>query len=692
VEEQEHPSAGVRGTVRDLLVQALGARELARVALALILLLGLAIPIAYSLRIAPIVPSVCGFALVLIVSRVPLRRRAALITILVAFAVFVAIQVFIVQNHFVVRVSDFETQWRTAVDYAQHGLQAPTSPQTQRAIPFYYPLVSLFGSSASVYLVANVVLTSLTYLMSVWIARRFFDWSGAAKTAVLLVFGFEAYFANTIPSHDVLGSFGVVLFLVLLVEVDVLVRVGRFTRARTAILVGLVLSTSLAISWVEWQRNLGMFCTAAALFYGLAAIVQGGPRSRLRVAIAIAVCLLSFVERSELKRRGLSVTESGNSANSLAIGLVVFGSDEGSGRYADWYRNHRVARALAPEEVERLARMTLLDTLRTNPGGKYENYLDRAWTFLQSGNDSGWYLTVESPEWLSERQLRKAYASAAKRTPPIWWAIGLLAGIAAILRRELLFDVRHTPLVLLTSFLIIMGMTGEAQSRYALFMVFLWPIYAGAPFLLEVFPSRWLARTQVPAPRVIARLVARVAISITAIVAIPIAVVWMSPALSSVRLANLEHADVAVDRSPWSAGRTGTPPRLTIVRNLLAVSDDNLGSEGLTITVAASISGQQETNTLHFVLVNELGGGEAIPRRALRVVVDGSVVQTIDLRTSLAPREVNVPGLAAGVHDVKLELDLGERGTSSRPATGCAQAWTSLTSCTNTTIAYLGFY
>jgi hypothetical protein len=697
-DQAPHGQPSTRDVLRTLLVDALRFRELARVGLGLILLLCLAIPIAHAVRLSPIVPTLCGFAVVVVIARVRLSHRVALLAILGCFAVHLAVQIFIVQNHFIEPVSDFQTQWNTAIDYAQHGLRVPDSPQTQRAIPFYYPLVRLFGSTAAVYLVANVVLTSLTYLMSVWIARRYFGWPAAAKSAMVLLFGFEAYFANTIPSHDIFGSFGVVLFLFLLAELEALVRAGRFHRARTAMVAGLAVLMALTITWVEWQRGMGMFCVLALLFYGLAAVVQRAPGTRVRIAIAIVVCVCSALGSAALRSRGLSATELANTSTSFEMGMVVFGSEEGNGRHTDWYRNYRVVAPLSPDQVTALSRMTFLETLRTNPGEKYANYLDRQLNFLRSGQDSGWYLSLEASRWLSEPELRKIYRAASKRTPPVWWAIGLLVALAAILRRDVLFDPRTTPLILVASFMAIMGLVGETQSRYALFMVFLWPIYAGSPFLVETFPARWLGRPDATTPgslrRAVALRVARAAITVAAIVSIPLAIVWISPAFTHVGLVNFDRAEVRVSARPGSS--PGALPQATTTRNLLIVSDADAGSEATTVTVAASVVAKRDgTNALHFVLANELGPDTApdvIPGRALRVVIDGVLVQTIDLSTTFGPRAVDVPGFAEGDHDVTLELDLG--GTGARRVQGrrCELGWTAATTCTHTTIGYLGFY
>ncbi len=680
-------------TVRALVVQALGGRELAHVSLGLILLVFVALPVAHALRCGSVFPIVFGFGLVLVVSRIRLTDRAGLIAIGVCFALVLAIQIFILANHRVEPVSDFRTQWNAAIEYAENGLGIIDRPQTQRAIPFYYPLILLFGKSPTVYLVSNAVLTSLTFLMSVWIARRSFGWPAAAKTAMLLLFAFEPVFANTFPSHDIFGSFGVVLFLCLLVEIEVIVsRVGR-----SAVAIGLALMMSLAITWVEWQRTMGLFCIAALLFYGLAAVVQRAPRARLRIAIVIGVITLSTLQSCGLKSCGLVATPPPKDPVSTEMNLLVFGTDEGDAQFADWLRNSRMAEALESDQVARLGKLEVVETLRRAPGKKYENFLDRELSYLRTGKDTGWYLTIQSPRWLSENQIRAIYQVAMKWTPSIWWAIAILMVTAAMFRREVLFDVRTAPLILIGSFMAVMGLFGEIQSRYAMFMVFLWPIYAGSPFVANPLPGLKRGLDGM-SRRTISLAVARVAISAAVVIAIPIAIVMLAPHLFDDSLANLEHATVIV--GPSSTGSHGVPPNTTAVRNLLTVSDAALGSENMTLTITDSIEAKQDDSTLRFVVDNELGEPvdrdhpsaqpAILPGRALRVIVDGSLHRTIDLAMPVSPRAFEIPGFAKGAHDVRLELDIG--ASHIPPKQKCSHRWKSPEACTNTSIGYLGFY
>ena len=705
----ENPASKDQG-LRSVLVQALGLRELSHAALGQILLLCLVIPVAHALRLGPLWPSAFGFALVILVARAPLAssRRTALIAIGVCFALHLTAQLLSIENHFVEPESDFRTQWETAIDYVNWGVQVPDRPQTQRALPFYYPLVWLFGSSSTVYLAANVVLTSSTYLMSVWIARRYFGWAAAAKTAVMLLFGFEVLFAIKFPSHDVLNSFGFLLFLVLLVETEVIVdrQAARWSRSRIAAVTALAVAMSLTITWLDWQRGTGTFCMAAILFYGVAGFVRRLARWKLRSGIAVGVCVVSVLQTAGLSSCGLVAPTNPTGLNSTEMIVLTMGTEEGDGRYGDWYRSARMATELEPDAVARLGPMLFAETLRTNAGGKYEVYLKRQLNFLRTGQDTAWYLTVKDPRWLSQEDVTSLYATLAKWTPPIWWAIALLLGIAA-LRRDVLFDVRFAPVILVGAFMAIMGCFAETQSRHSMFLVFLWPIYAGSPFVANP-----LARAAgAPITR---RTMARVAITLAAVIGIPLVIKQLIPRAP---LANFAKARIDIGTSEWATEPVGAPPETIALRNLLHVSDFEMSgcpeapacrpgaqSFGRTVTATAKIFGEDDQNTLRFVLYNEIGGAfdellprperfGTLPRRALRVFVDDRLVKTLDLAMPFTPRVIEISGFEKGPHFVRLVLDLGEAGHVPRTAgKTCYHFWSAPMRCVGTTIAYLGFY
>lgn len=698
-----------RGALQTFLVQALGLRELSHAALAVVLLICLVIPFAHALRLGPVLPSVVGFALVIAVARIRLTRRTALIVIASCFAIHLAAQLLSLGNHFVEPENDFRTQWETAIDYVNWGVQVPDRPQTQRALPLYYALVWLFGSSPAVYLTANVVLTSLTYLMAVWIARRYFGWPAAAKTSLLLLFGFEVLFAIKFPSHDVLNSFGFLVFLTLLVELEVLVEAWRWTRRRKAALVALAFAMSLAITWVDWQRSTGVFCFAALLFYGFAGFVRRIARWRTRFAIAIVVIAASMLQMTALRTAGLVAVQSPLSLNSTEMGILTFGTDEGDGRYGDWYRNARMAAELEPDAVAKLGPMLIADTLRGNAAGKYQNYLDRQLNFLRTGQDTAWYLKVDDPRWLSQDQIRSLYGWLAKWTPPIWWAIALLLGVASI-RRDVLFDFRVAPVVLTAVFMAIMGSLAESQSRHSMFMVFLWPIYAGSPFVANPAAGWPQARAL---PRLARSAGPRIALALAVVIGIPLAIKQLLPRAP---VANFARAKIQITRSPWATEPIGAPPEVIALRSLLHVSDyeptncpetpactPGAGSHGRTVRASTKAFASSDRNTLHFVLYNEIGGAldylhprprlGVLPRRAFRLFVDDKLVSSIDLANPFPPRTIDLPGFSEGGHILEVEIDLGEAGHVPRTAGKvCYHPWTAPMRCVGTAIAYLGFY
>jgi hypothetical protein len=706
-------TASASQRVRDFLRQALGLRELICVGAAAFLLVFFAIPYAHVLKAGPVWPTVFGFVLVVVVSRIPISQRAAFIMIGVCLAAYLAMQLIVLSHHHIEPSNDFKTMWEKAKEYAENGLGVPDRPQTQRAIPFYFWVIKIFGSSQSVYLTSNVILHTLSYGMVVWIARRFFGWPAAAKTAFVLLFGIEPLFANTFPSHDVFGVFSIVSFLFLLVEIDA--RVETDSRPRLGVIGVLALVMSMVIAWADWQRGTGVFCSLALVFYGVAAFVRRPAHWRIRIVLVAGVCAFSTMQGCGLKRAGLAADMPARELTSPEMSMLVFGSDEGDGRFGDWYRNARMANALENEEVARLARFAPFDSLRENPQRKFRKLLERHEVILRTGIDEAWYINdIQSPRWFDQEQLRRLWRRGMAWTRPIWWAMALLVGIAAIFRRDVLFDVRAMPLIVIAMFMAAMGMLGEAQSRYAMFFVFLWPIYAGAPFLRDPLPG---LRAKLGPPRQIARGLARVAVSLLVVIAIPIALLAVESVVSKPGLVDFHHAGITVGKTPDREGRAGAPPWWKAVRNHLVIADAAMGSEGVTVTVTATARAPHDDSTLHVVVYNQLGKpldgwrtsskpisampgvSETVAGRALRVEVDGVPRRTIDLSEQMLPAAFSITGFSEGVHAITLRLDLGDKHRQTM-SDKCSHRWTPpdpngrnpSSNCFNTSIGYVGFY
>lgn len=701
--------ASASGRLRGLFAQALAIRELTSVGAACFLLVFFAIPFAHVLRLGPLGPSVLGFLVVLGIARIPLSARAAAIMIGTCFALYLAMQFVVLWHHHLEPSNDFKTMWETAKDYAANGLRVPDRPQTQRAIPFYYPIITIFGSSERVYLASNVILHTLSYGMVVWIARRLFGWPAAAKTALLLLLGIEPLFANTFPSHDVFGVFSVVLFLVLLVEIHV--RFEANSRPRLGLFGALAVLMSMLIAWADWQRGTGVFCSLALVFYGVGAFVQRPAHWKLRIGLAAIVCVLAALQGRGLVRAGLAADMPARELTSPEMSMLVFGSDEGDGKFSDWYRNARMANALTDDEVARLGSKVPIESLRDNPRRKFRRYLERQETLLRTGIDEAWYVNdIQDPHWVDQEELRWLWRRAHTWTRPIWWAIALLVGIAVIFRRDVRFDIRAIPLVVIAMFMAAMGMLGEAQSRYAMFFVFLWPIYAGSPYLVNPLPG--LRTLEGPRARIVRR-VAGVAVSVVAAIAIPVALLGLTALLPSSGLVDLHSIEVIPGRTPQSTARPGAAPWWKSVRNHMVVADAPIGSEEWTVTVVTSGHAAHDDSTLHFVVYNQLGTpldpysgdkrklgeGEPVAGRALRVEVDGVLRKTIDLSRPALPTAYEISNVSEGEHSITLQLDLGGKRRSTLQAK-CLHRWTppdpagrQLTpNCFYTSIAYLGFY
>ncbi|SEH05614.1 glycosyltransferase family protein [Candidatus Venteria ishoeyi] len=109
--------------------------------------------------------------------------------------------------------SDFRTMWDHALNIYHNGFIQPYSLQTQRPLVWLVPLVLMFGISELVFKIANIIFILLStliisYLISKWVSKQ------AAILAFLIIMLIpETYFASLIPTHDIPGTFYIVIYL-----------------------------------------------------------------------------------------------------------------------------------------------------------------------------------------------------------------------------------------------------------------------------------------------------------------------------------------------------------------------------------------------------------------------------------------------------------------------------------------------
>jgi hypothetical protein len=576
------------------------------------------------------------------------ERRAKHIIVACVF-VFMAIHLFTLFNHITDPHSDFQTQWQTALRYASEGISQPDRPQTQRALPLLYPLAVVFGDRPLAYQLTNLLLSTATMVMATWIARRWWGWSAAAKSAILLTLGIEVYFAKNLPSHDLLGTFGLVTTLLIWVEFE-----ARVERLGRPIAMGLVagIVTGLVIAWTDWQRSLGLFLMATVAAHTLLAVAQ---RAKHRVpgiafgatAIAAALGVGALLGHGHL-RAHIAPTH----ITSTEVNLASYGSYDSDGRRLTKVDRHPLLAALGDDNATRVGPAVALQAVLDAPRVKYGNFLQRSRVLLDLGRSRTWYFRgAHSHRVIAPQALGTLYR--AIRVPVV--SVLLLALLAAcwwVYRRPAAaLDIRAAPVVLIGVFLAIMGLVGEAQSRYSQFLFSLIPVYAGCLSLPSPIAT-WRRRSELieritryrPAFNV--RL-ARSCVSYGTVLSLTVAMLWLARA-HAVPLINFDNATVRV-RVPGDSSWGSASDSVTTTQNVVVLHSSHLMHEGASARISSTVTADSDESVLTFVLESD---GAPDARFQLEVLVDDETALDLEITSPLRARAYEVPLASPGRHQI----------------------------------------
>jgi len=136
--------------------------------------------------------------------------------LMVVIFTFIKVKYNLIDYYHTTLVSDFKTMWEYAVEMYQSGRFIPPNRlQVERPLASLVPLVFFFGDSPVVYKLSNIVFIMLTSVMVTDLIRRTVSHEAALLLFIMLMFVPEIYFASLITSHDLTGSFYVVLYLYL---------------------------------------------------------------------------------------------------------------------------------------------------------------------------------------------------------------------------------------------------------------------------------------------------------------------------------------------------------------------------------------------------------------------------------------------------------------------------------------------
>ena len=413
--------------------------------------------------------------------------------------------------------SDFNSMWRLVERVAEHHrIVTPSDvdhPRLQtilhmrRVLPIWTPLALIFGSSAWVYKISNVVLLGISILAAYHLANQYFGRRAAQLGTWIVIAVPELLMSMGIPTHDLLGTFLLLCFLVVYDFAYVELHRGRWLRTAGFGVVGGVL-------WMltDLQRDWGLFILAGATLFAGAisvrrflALAPGGPARALRFALA-AFGLLLLIPFSASRVAGFvlyrtHMTQPWTPSPMLTYAMTSVDNPDGSYEAATTLLRELNAVSASQPGVpdrywQRHYRSAILSERLYNPLDYFSQFVHRVQRLWSLGGSDGFYISK-----MSERS-RLTPGSVPIRILRSYsrWFMGLflIASLACLL--YLLVAHRwegreYPPLLLLSAMLFVVVLVSETQPRYAYPAWLILPIYMGAALAKSSSPGTTASRS-----------------------------------------------------------------------------------------------------------------------------------------------------------------------------------------------------
>lgn len=389
-------------------------------------------------------PALLAGMMIALAVHLALRRSPlpAIPFVVVALVVSVALRLVYSANVDPEWISDFARYWKSATELAGSSLSVADAYQ-QRALPYLYPLVRLFGDDPEVVKLANIGLLCLIQLAGYDIVRRAAGHAAAQCFTLLWIAAPEPLYSLTIPTHDLSGlAFAALAVWLVAIGLDVTGNARRWRRPALLSLLGLAVGILLVI--LEIQRGLGILLLATLVVSTLAWVLTrhtspdaiGGPRLAF-VNLLVIVCIavpVYMAGKAAAESAGFSrsaqVSETGRlrytTSHSVSFSNGSYWWMRG---FHDTFTRHYMD---DPEAFGEFRRSLMLSDFVENPVSRATNAADRLDGLYQLGAGMTFY-TAGLRE--SEPQLLKSLQSYNHAFAFAFAALALLALIGLLSQR-----------------------------------------------------------------------------------------------------------------------------------------------------------------------------------------------------------------------------------------------------------------
>ena len=385
---------------------------------------------------------------------------------------------------------DYLRYWDRALSLAGHESLSINSFYEQRALPVFYPLVSVFGNSALALKTANALALTAVQLMGYDILRKCRSHQAAQGFGILFLFAPVPAYEALIPSHNLWGLFFTCLALWLIARACYLSRGTRRYWFKVC-LYGL--ATTIAIELLELQRGTSLLFTMSV---GLSALLicvtaiglpREGRESAGALLIIAAICTVLYMPIAATSTAlGLRIAQTSQFEATTYMKLAAHGGTMGNGQSDSWARfderfqdKHHQGTGAARD----FARSIILSSWVDPDESKIRLIHSLAPRLFDLGYPTDWNVALKSPRGISPPILKALiyYADC------YGFFLSLLF-LVALVRAGAAYAAPPAP--------ILIGLILTSATAAALLVVFenkapnLFSIWLAAPFVVALTNSR----------------------------------------------------------------------------------------------------------------------------------------------------------------------------------------------------------
>lgn len=385
------------------------------------------------------------------------------------------------QNYY----SDFRTYWNIASDMVENGIKPATNVYIQRALAFNYPLIYVFGNADIVFKISNVILITTSGIIASFIAGRWISYIAAIVVFAMISVFPETYYASLIPTHDIPGSF--YLMISFLIAFFALEKVYNRQYIFTIILVFI-----LAVFLIPLQMQRGLYQIFIATF-GLSLLLYSAyifkkiynfrDFAEKIIYPIILVVVLPYLAYN----LSYNILLKDNLLQSKSDRSVIRWNTLNKGSYSSQIKNleRNYLYALPDDKKKRseFRKSLFLSDLYYDLSKRPGNFILRSARLYDLSSQLYFYMgRLQGIEKKESKEITNKARSVNKNFYSIFLLFLLITSLYVVFRKKEFNLVSLTPLIFMSAAGFGLSTIGENQPRYLFMGYFLWPIFISSIF------------------------------------------------------------------------------------------------------------------------------------------------------------------------------------------------------------------